>query len=234
MTETAENARAVIGGNNPPDPLEETIARFGDGITEAENWLDGEPVTNAEQMKAVDALAKHVKAARKAIKEARDAATGPLHEAWKAEVARWKPTEDDLDRIIKGLAAIVGDYKKRLAAEQEAARRAAYQEAERKKREAEAKAAAADAGNIEAQRAAEAAKHEALDAAKAAQATKAAKVTGLRRVHRYEIEDHRKALHWIAANDRDAVTAFIEDYVARNHKRASIDGVRQWEEKEAF
>jgi len=231
MTDT--NPRAVIGGNNPPDPVEVTLAPFDDALAEAENWLDGEPVTNAEQMKAVDALAKQVKAARKAIKEARDAATGPLHDAWKAEVARWKPAEDDLDRITKGLAAIVSDYKRKLAKEQEAARRAAYQEAERKKAEAEAAARAADAGNIEAQRQAAEAKQAAIDAAKQASNTKV-EVRGLRTVHRCEITDHRATLNWIAKNDRAALTAFIEEYVSKNHRGPAIDGVRTWQEKEAF
>lgn len=231
MTDT--NPRAVIGGNNPPDPVEVTLAPFDDALAEAANWLDGEPVTNAEQMKAVDALAKQVKAARKAIKEARDAATGPLHEAWKAEVARWKPAEDDLDRITKGLAAIVSDYKRKLAEEQEAARRAAYEEAERKKAEAEAAARAADAGNIEAQRQAAEAKQAAIDAAKQASKTKV-EVRGLRTVHRYEITDHRAALNWIAKNDRDALTAFIEEYVSKNHRDKEIAGVRTWTEKVAF
>jgi len=228
-----DNPRAVIGGNNPPDPVEATLAPFDDALAEAANWLDGEPVTNAEQMKAVDALAKQVKAARKAIKEARDAATGPLHEAWKAEVARWKPAEDDLDRITKGLAAIVSDYKRKLAAEQEAARRAAYEEAERKKREAEAAAMAADAGNIEAQRQAAEAKQAAIDAAKQAAATKV-EVRGLRTEHRHEITNYRDALAWIATNDREAVVAFVDEYVRRHCRDKEIAGVRTWTEKVAF
>lgn len=232
MTKT-DNTRAVIGGNNPPDPVEATLAPFDDALAEAENWLDGEPVSNADQMKAVDALAKQIKTARKAVKDARDAATAPLHEAWKAEVARWKPTEDDLDRITKGLASIVNDYKRKLAEEQEAARRAAYQEAERKKAEAEAAARAADAGNIEAQRQAAEAKQAAIDAAKQASQTKV-EVRGLRTVHRHEITDYRAAINWIATNDREALVAFVDEYVRRNCRDKAIDGVRTWEEKEAF
>ena len=48
------------------------------------------------------------------------------------------------------------------------------------------------------------------------------------------VEDHRAALHDIAANDRNAVTAFIEDYVRRNFKARPIKGVRVWQEKEAY
>jgi hypothetical protein len=38
----------------------------------------------------------------------------------------------------------------------------------------------------------------------------------------------------MAANDRDAMTAIIEEYVRRNHKVRAIAGVRVWEEREAF
>ena len=117
------NTRAVVGDNNPPDPLDEAIAPFGDAITEAENWLDGEPVTTEGQMKAVDKLAKDIRSARRALDDAKKSATAPLHDAWKAEIARWKPTEDDLDRIQKGLAALVDGYKRNLAAEKAEAKR---------------------------------------------------------------------------------------------------------------
>ncbi|WP_155774110.1 hypothetical protein [Rhodovulum sp. MB263] len=105
------NPRAVIGGNAPPDPLDEALAPYGDFITEAEGWLDGTQVTTAAQMKAVDDLAKEIKAAEKAVSTARDAATKPLHAAWQAEIKRWKPTLEDLDRIKKGLAALVSAFK---------------------------------------------------------------------------------------------------------------------------
>ena len=71
-------------------------------------------------------------------------------------------------------------------------------------------------------------------AAQEASAKQKDKVKGMRTVHRYEIEDHRAALHWIARNHRDAVTAFVEAFVGSNHKAMDIDGVKQWTEKEAF
>ena len=60
------------------------------------------------------------------------------------------------------------------------------------------------------------------------------KVKGLRTITRYEITDHKAALNDIAKNDREAVTAFIEAYVAKNFKERAIAGVRVWAEKEAF
>lgn len=223
-----------IGHNNPPDPIDEALAPYGDAIDEVQNWLDGEPIENEDQLKATDALLKTIKQALKDLNAARDKSTKPLHEAWKAEVARWKPTQDDLDRMIKGLVACQDPFKRKLAAEKEAERRAAWEAAEKVKREAEEAARAASESDIEAQREAARKAEEAQKAAEEASARQKDKVKGMRTVHRYEIEDHRAALHWIAKNDRDAVTAFIEQYVAKNHKTSDIEGVITWAEKEAF
>lgn len=225
---------STIGHNNPPDPIDTALAPFGDAIEEAQNWLDGEPIENEEQLRATDELLKTIKTAIKELNAARDEATKPLHEAWKAEVARWKPTQDDLERISKGLVAAQDPFKRALAAKKEAEKRAAWEAAEKARKEAEKAAFFAKASDIEAQR--EAAEKAALAqrAAQEASAKSKDKVKGMRTVHKYEIEDHRAALHWIAQHDRDAMTAFIETYVAKNHKETEIAGVRTWTEKEAF
>jgi chromosome segregation ATPase len=222
--------------NNPPDPLDEALAPYGDHISEAESWLDGSPVENEGQMKAVDALLKQVKSAKKDVTAAQKSESAPLHDAWKACLARYKPTIDDLDRMAKGLAALADGFKRKLAAEKAAKEREAWEAANKARQEAEAKAAAADTANIEAQREAEEAKKAAQEAEKAAQAAKrdTASVKGLRTVTKHEITDHKAALHWIAVNDRDAMTAFIEAYVAKNCKTAQIDGVKVWQDREAF
>lgn len=222
------------GHNNPPDPIDEALAPYGDFISEAENWLDGTKVENEDQMRDVDALTKEIKAALKAVNAGEKSAAAPLHDAWKAEKARWKPTIDDLTRIRDGLVSLVGDFKKKLAAEKAAAERKAWEEADKARREAEAKAAEAASGDIEAQREAAAAKEQAAALVKEASAARNDTVKGMRKVQKYEIQDHRDALHDIAANDREAITAFIEEYVRRNFKTRTIQGVRVWEEKEAF
>lgn len=228
------NDRAVIGGNFPPDPIDEAMAPHAGTLDEAQNWLDGEPVQDEAQLKATDALLKELKAALKDLNAARDEATKPLHEAWKAEIARWKPTQDDLDRMVKGLVAAQAPFKKALADKKEAEKRAAWEAANAARRQAEEAAKAAQASDIEAQREAAALAAQAQAADDAARAKAKDTVKGMRTVHRYEIEDHRAALHWIAQNDRDAMTAFIEAYVAKNHKDIEIAGVRRWTEKEAF
>jgi hypothetical protein len=226
---------ASIGHNAPPDPIDEATAPFADIISEAESWLDGQAVETEGQMKAADALIKGVKAARKAVDDARDIATKPLHEAWKGEVARWKPTQDDLDRIVKGLVALVDGFKRKLAAEKEAARKEAERLAWEKTRAAQEAARVADAANIEATRAAAAAMAEAEEAQRQAQAAGKDTVKGIRTVTRYEVTDHRALLHFIAKYDRDAITAFVDEWARKNHKeQQSADGLRVWQEKEAF
>jgi hypothetical protein len=229
------NPRAVIGGNVPPDPLDEALAQFGDFITEAESWLDGKAVENEGQMKAVDALLKQIKAADKAVTEAREAEAKPLHDAWKSAIARYKPTQDDLGRIKNGLIAIVDSFKRKLAAEKAEAERKARAEAEEAARKAREAAMQADAANIEAQRAAAVAQAEAEEAQRRAAAAAKDTVKGMRTVTRYEVTDHRALLNWIARNDREAVTAFIDEWARRNHKEnQNAEGLRVWTEKEAF
>ncbi len=223
-----------IGHNNPPDPLDDALAPFGDTITEAENWLDGRAVQTEAEMRAVDALLSEVKCAEKAVSAAKDSEAKPLHDAWKAALARYKPTLEDLDRIKRGLVAAVDAFKRKLAAERQEAERRARAEAEAKARAAAEAAGAADLSNIDAQREAARLQNEAeIAQMEAARASKAAHVKGLRTTTFYEVTDHRAALHWIAKNDRDAVTAFVDGYARRHHAAANIDGVRVWQEKVA-
>lgn len=229
-----DNSRAVIGDNNPPDPIELVIAEYDSVISEAQNWTDGDPIDNEASMKAVDAVLREFKSYKTALAKATKERTDPLHKAWKAEVAAVKTYTDDADRIQSALVAVVAPFKAKLAAEKEAERKAAWEAAEKAREEAEAIAARANAANIEDQRAADAARQAAMDAQKAASSAQKDTVKGMRTVVHYEITDHKDALHHIARSDRDAVTEFVNEYVRRNHKVQKIAGVRVWETKEAF
>lgn len=230
----SEPKLAVVGDNNPPDPIDEALAPYADAIEEAQNWLDGDPITTEEQMRAVDAILKDVRKAGTDVGNAKKSAVAPLHDAWKAEGARWKPTEDDLNRLKKGLVALVDPVKKRIAAEKEAAKRKAYQEAETKRLAAIEAAQKAEATDINAQRVAAAAQKEAEAAQKQVAKAKRDTEKGLRTVTKYKIEDHRAVLNDIADNDRGAITAFIDEYVRRHHRGREINGVKVWQEKEVY
>lgn len=221
--------------NNPPDPLDDALAPFGDVISEAENWLDGAPVETEGQMNAVDTLIKGVKAARKAVEGAEESEAKPIYDQWKAAKARYKPTLDDLDRITKGLVAAVDAFKRKLAAEKAEAERKARAEAAEAARLAREAAECAAASDIEAQREAARIQAEAEEAQRRAAAAAKDQVKGLRTVTRYEVTDHRALLNWIARNDRNAITAFIEEWARQNHKaHGAADGLRVWTEKKAF
>ena len=228
------NTRAVMGDNLPPDPIDTITDSYTTDREEAENWTDGAPVENEAQMKEVDALRGAMRQWRLDLERGQKDATKPLNDILVAERNRWRPTIEDAKRIEGCLVATVDVFKRKLAAEKAAAEKAAWEETNRLRREVEEKARKADASNLEAQREAQAAQQAAMDAEKAARDAKADNVKGMRKVTRYEIEDHKKALHWIAAQDRDAMTAFIEEYVKRNHKTKTIDGVRVWKDKEAY
>lgn len=223
-----------IGHNNPPDPIDQINASHEGMRMEAENWLDGTPVTNEGQMQDVDTLRKAMREWRLALQAGQKSEAAPLHDAWKAALARWKPVIEDAQRIEKGLVALVDGFKRKLAEEKAEAERKARAEAEAARRAAEQAARAADAANIEAQREAARLQAEADAAQRAAAAASKDTVKGLRTVTRYEITDHKALLNWIARNDRGALTAFIEEYARLNHRDvSSADGLRVWSEKVA-
>jgi hypothetical protein len=222
--------------NSPPDPLDEAIATDPEALELAEGMLTGSPVENEAQMRATDDLAKRLKAVKKAVEAAEESEAKPIFDEWKATKARFKPTLDDLDRMIKGCASMVSDFKRKLAAEKAEAERKAREEAEAKARAAHEAAQRAADSDIDAQREAAMAQAEAEAAQKAAQqASRANDVKGLRTVTRFEITDHRALLNWIAKNRREDLTAFIEEWARRNHKdNQAADGLRVWQEKRAY
>ena len=209
MTDT--NPRAVIGGNNPPDPIDQITAEYDAERGEAESWLDGSPVENEGQMQAVDDLRASMRQWRLSLEKGQKAAVAPLLAATNAERDRWKPTISDAQRIEKGLVAAVDGFKRKLAAEKAAAEKAAWEAANKARREAEAKAAKAAASDLEAQREADAAKQAAIDAEKAAIAAKADKPKGLRKVKTSVVVDPVALARYLWEHDRDALLEFQAD-----------------------
>lgn len=230
------NDTPEIGHNNPPDVIDDVVATYADVISESENWCDGKEVENEDQLKAVEELTAQMKSAIKDLESARKEETGPLHKAWQDANARFKPTADDFERIKKALIAAVDPFKKKLADEKEAKRRAAYEAQRAAEAEAAKLAAAAEANaaNLEAQREAEEAKKRAQHVKKEASAANKDKVKGMRTVHHFEIQDMRALISWIAKNDKVAIASFATQYAQENHRDKELDGVRTWETKEAF
>ncbi|WP_283177873.1 hypothetical protein [Gemmobacter sp. 24YEA27] len=234
-----------IGHNGAPDPIDEINARYEGDRLAAESWADGAKVENEAQMKEADTLRKSMQRWRLDLEKGQKEATTPLRDAYQSELDRWKPTIADAKRIEGCIVAGVDAFKRAEDARKAEIARLAREEEARKQREVEAAAALArhNPADLEAQRAAEAAAREAEQARIAASKASKDTVKGMRTVTRYAFEEpteanprggHRMALNDIAQNDPDAITAFVEEYVRRNHKTRQISGVRVWEEKEAF
>lgn len=223
------NAPAVIGHNNPPDPIEVIQSAYDAVFSEVANWLDGSPVENEGQMREVDKLLASVKEAEKEAVAGKEDEYRPHKAACDAVVARWKPFLDDLSLQKKGLAAAVEGFKRKLAEAKEAERRAKEAAASEAMRKAEEAARAANLADLEAQREASAA----IDAARAAQ--QAAKdvetVKGLRTFTVRDIVDGVACARWIWTNDRPAIMDFMEAYVKRADRLP--DGVTERKEKRA-
>jgi len=228
------NDLSPIGHNNPPDPIDQWQSEHDETLSEAANWLDGDPIETEDQMKAVDALIKAMRTVGTSLGAYKKEATAPLHDIWKTEAARWKPTEEDVDRIKKGLVALVAPVKAKIAEEKEAAKRAAYEAAQKAEQEAAALARTTQETDLDAHREAAAAQQAVIDAKKAAQAASRDTVKGVRTVQKHEVTDLRALVNWIATNDKGAMGAFAEAYAQRNHKDTAMDGVRSWSEKEAY
>ena len=204
MTDTQIAPR---GHNHPPNPIDEAIAPYADVIEEAEAWLDGTTVDDEAQMQAVDTLIKELRSCKTKLAKAEKIATAPLHDAWKAEIARWKPTREDVDRRLKGLAAVVDPFKRKLAEEKEAAKRKAYEEARAKERAAEEARAKANAASYDEQMEADRLAQEAVDAKQAASAANRDKVKGLRTVRESVVVDDVALARWLWVNDREWLVA---------------------------
>ena len=223
------NETAKIGHNNPPDPLE-VIQSAHDGLfLEVNNWADGTPVASEDQMKAVDGLIRAVKDVEAEAKAAKEEEYRPHKASCDAVVERWKPFLADLERQRKCLTAAVDGFKRKLAEEREAERRAKEAAAREAMRAAEAAIRSADEANLEAQREAEAAMAAAREAQAAAKSVEAVK--GLRTFTVREITDGTACARWIWVNDREALMGFLGDYVKRC--AALPDGVVERTEKRA-
>lgn len=228
------NQLATIGHNNPPASIDEVMAPFGDVIAETDNWLDGTPVETEAQMNAVDALIRSIKEAEKAAADGKEAEYRPYKAAGDAVSARWKPTITDLEIRRRGLLGLVDPFKRKLAAQKEAARLEAERLAWEAGRVAREAAAAADATDIAAMRAAEDARHVAEVAQTAANAAKKDTVKGLRLTWFHEVTSTSELLRWINANDRADLDAYCHDY-ARRKREDGIErpGMRAWQERVA-
>lgn len=231
---------AVIGHNGGPDmdPIAAVTDQYGDTLSEIENWTDGTLVETEAQMLAVDALLKEFKTYKTALNNAAKERTAPLHTAWKAEVAAVKVYTDDADKLQAALVASVSPFKKKLADEKRAVERAAWEAADKVRREAAEAEAKANAASIDDQRDLEAKRQAVIDAETAAKAASKDKPKGLRWEYPFVITDMSDVLRWMNKNARAdleaAALAYVTKYVREHKDATAIPGVNVTKTQEGF
>lgn len=243
------NAPAPMGHNNPPaDPLD-AITIHVDGLFEtAQGFLNGDPIASEEEAADVAKLIADARQIKTDAEAMRKAEAKPFDDGKAAVQARWTPITDEKKGrcalIIQTALKVQTAWLAKVEAKKtEAARllRVAAEEAQAKAIELQR---AADATNLDARAAADAAIDEAAKAnrlANRAENDKAhakggeGRAIGLVSVWSAEITDRRAALnHYVQRNPDDFVSLLqsLADHEARHGPR-NAPGVTFTEERVA-
>lgn len=201
------NPREHIGANNPPPYDADVVAAHEKRLRELADaggaWLDLGKIETEEQAGKLNDFITQARAAMKAIEDDRKAAKKPHLDAGAAVDGRFKTLTTPLDTLIgklkRPLAAYLAEKQRaedaRKAAEREAARKA-QEEADRLRREAEARNdVIAQAEGEKAAKAAEKAAKAAEKPARAnvASATGGGRTMSSRTTYRAEVENVNRA-----------------------------------------
>ena len=244
MMDLSPNARAVIGGNNPPSPFEDIAQEIADLYDEARNWCDGDPITNEDQHDAVSALYNALHFAGKQAEEMRVAEVKPLDDAKKAIQDKYNPlignTKAVKGKVVLGkdaLGKMLSDWRARIeAAKRAEAERLAKEAAEEKARAIEA--IRASSGNLEAREDAEAMLKEAEAVEKQAKRADRDANTGnrLRTVKRPELTDLREAIAFYWKTHRADFEALVQTLAERDVRagKTAIPGFEIITERKAI
>lgn len=239
-----------IGHNNPPDSTNQLSAyetakqEIEDLFDEAKNWADGEPITSQDMADAITALHDSLHEAGKRADEARIAEKEPLDKAVKEIQDRYNKLIGNTKTTGKGkvvlgkeaLQTLLTPWRTKVAAEKEAAAKAAREEADRIAAEAQAAIRASD-GNLEEREKAEELLKEAKQVDRwAKREDKAATTgTGLRTVWHADLVDEGAALDWAYGKAperfKDVVRQMANEAVRAGLR--SVPGFKIWDEKVA-
>lgn len=242
----AENPRAVIGNNAPPEPTpyEQAEQKVGDVWGEAKLWLDGAAVDSQAIADDISNLLSLIRDARKFAEAQRKIEKDPFDKAAAEVQSRYKPLIEKADLAITACKKALQPWLDKRDAEIRA-------EAERKRKEAEEKAAAArealraaDAANLEARAQAEALAKQAKEAQKAANKAERqtatagggmGRATGLRTTYVATITDPIAFGRYAWSQCREEYQAFLQGLADRLvHGGARVlPGVEIREEKKA-
>jgi hypothetical protein len=222
-----DNPVAVAGHNAPPEPtpFEAAHQRIADLYQQAADYLDGEPIATQGQADDVSTLMRMLgeeialaDKLRIAEKKPFDDGAAEVQARWNTLIGETKKVTGSAVRAMDVCKQALAPWLRKLAAEQEAAAKAAREEADRQRAEAEAAIRSADAANLAAREAAEAKIREADAAERAARVAEKAKphaggshgrAAHLRTYHDAVVVDGTAMHRWCVQNDREAMTAHL-------------------------
>lgn len=235
-----ENPRAVVGGNNPPEPTPfEAAAEKVDLIMmEASHLLDGTAVDSQDGADYADRVLDDLRAVSKTVESAHKVEKEPHLLAGREVDERYRPLREQVKRAIEGCRAALAPWrqKQERIKQEEAAKAAA--EADAKRRAAEEALRASKVNDLAEREAAEALMKDAKKAEAAAKrADKAATAgLGLRTEYRAVLIDGAAAgrHYWLTRPDefRDLMQR-LADADVRNGRR-EIPGFEIHQEKVAI
>lgn len=216
-----ENERAVIGGNNPPSPLDELVSKVELVREQGQQWLDGEPVETEEIAQGVTTLLGEVRKAVNEVEAAHKVEKEPWLEGGRKVDAKKKHLLGVLDLVADACKSALLPYQQAKEAAKAKAEAEARAKAEAARIAAEEALKAASADNLAEREAAikvaeEAAKAKAIADKMAKQSVttkgRTGRAVGLKTTYDAEISDLKAAAsyYWkqgILDIFRDAVLA---------------------------
>jgi hypothetical protein len=227
-----ENPRAVMGGNQPPEPtpFELLVKELDDLFDEASNFCDGDPIADEPTAQAITELHDKIHACGKRADALRTDEKKPHDDAIKEIQAKFHPligdTKAGKGKVILGKAAcndLLTPWRNKIAAEKAAAAAKVAEEAAAAKRAAD-EAMQATKGNLAARVAAEGQLAHAAALEKSAKRETKVATTGTGLVTRWfaVMDDEDKAMEWVWNRAKDEVLAVAQ----RNADELVRAGVR--------
>lgn len=248
----AADREVTAKDNEPPPPEAEALALMSTAVDdlylEAQNWADGEPVSNEGQAEAVTALKSRLEEAVKTIEAERKKLTDPLYQEQKRIIAAFKPVSEKADRAIRALRNTLTNWLRALEAEQARIaeeKRKAAQQAEEELREAH-RQQQTSGDLIDGERAAELeeqAERTRKDAREAERETAMVRTGSgkatLRTYWMVNITDAKELLQHFMRHDPDWLKGLLQERAERDVRsmdgdKRSLPGCNVWSEKRAI
>lgn len=223
---TPDNPLAVLGHNQPPEPVEPTpfeIAEkaVNDIYGEAKLWLDGAKVEDQNTADGMGNLLTVIRKAKALAEESRKVEKKPHDDAAKEVQARYVPLIEKADLAAAACKKALTPWLEAQEKARQEAARIAQEAADKKRREAEEAIRATDATNLEERAAAESLLKDAKKAEKVAasidrQTSNAGgymgRAIGLKSVWSATMTDPVLAARhfWTQPDTKEELTAFVQ------------------------